>query len=68
MVKACELALRKGSNVICNQDFELALEYMCSAQNERITEMENIALLECNDVEFLAEKYRERKRLLEARK
>ena len=68
VVKACELALRKGSNVICNQDFELALEYMCSAQNERITEMENIALLECNDVEFLAEKYRERKRLLEARK
>jgi SpoVK/Ycf46/Vps4 family AAA+-type ATPase len=66
VVKSCELALRKGSKIIRNQDLELALEYMCTAQNERITEMEDIALLECNDVEFLAPKYRERKKALEA--
>lgn len=66
VVKSCELALRKGSKIIRNQDLELALEYMCTAQNERITEMEDIALLECNDVEFLAPKYRERKKTLEA--
>ena len=68
VVKACELALRKGSKMIRNEDLELAMEYMCTAQNERITEMEDIALLECNDLEFLAPKYRERKRALEAKR
>ena len=37
---------------------------MASAQNERITEMENIALMECNDLEFLSEEYQMRRHKL----
>jgi SpoVK/Ycf46/Vps4 family AAA+-type ATPase len=65
VVKAFELARRKGSNIIRNEDLRLALEYICTAQNDRIKEMENIALLECNDVEFLTPEYRQRKIKLE---
>ena len=38
----------------------LAMDYMLSAQNERIKEMEDIALKECNDQEFIPKIYRER--------
>jgi SpoVK/Ycf46/Vps4 family AAA+-type ATPase len=64
VVKALELAIRCGREVIINKDLYNALSFMSSAQNERITEMENIALEECNDVEFLSPQQRERKRKL----
>ena len=65
VVKGLELAIRRGSNTISNNDLTRALEYMTSAQNSRIKEMEDIALLECNDVEFLPANYRKRKLELE---
>ena len=61
VVKALELAIRKGVNVIRSQDLDNALTYMYSAQNAKIVEMENIALLECNDVEFLPDAYVKRR-------
>lgn len=67
VVKGLELARRRGSDKISNGDLVRALEYMTSAQNSRIKEMEDIALLECNDVEFLPVSYRKRKMELEKR-
>lgn len=61
VVKALELAIRSGGNVIKQDNLNMALAYMSSAQNERITEMENIALMECNDMEFLPTEYRIRR-------
>ena len=65
VVKSMELAMRRGSDKLSNSDITRALDYMTSTQNVRITEMEDIALLECNDVEFLSENYRKRKFALE---
>jgi SpoVK/Ycf46/Vps4 family AAA+-type ATPase len=65
VVKGLELARRRGSDKISNNDLTRALDYMTSTQNSRITEMEDIALLECNDVEFLSANYRNRKKALE---
>lgn len=64
VVKALELSIRGGSNRIRNTDFVRALDYMSSAQNIRIEEMENIALMECNDLEFLPEAYIEKRNRL----
>jgi SpoVK/Ycf46/Vps4 family AAA+-type ATPase len=69
VVKALELAKRRKEATIKRQTIIDALEFMLSAQNSRIKEMEDIALLECNDLEFLPSKYRERQRkLMEKRK
>jgi len=64
VVKALELAKRNGRNKIRQSDLERALSYMLSNQNERIKEMEDIALKECNDQEFIPEEYKERHREL----
>lgn len=64
MVKALELAKRRGQSKIGQKDLELALEYMLSNQNDKIREMEDIALKECNDQEFIPEAYKERHREL----
>lgn len=64
VVKALELAMRKHSDTLKKEHLDLAIEYMLSAQNNKITEMEDIALRECNDLEFLPQKYRERRRIL----
>lgn len=61
VVKALELSIRSGSDKIRNTDFIKSLDYMSSAQNIRIEEMENIALLECNDLEFLPKEYLDRR-------
>ena len=61
VVKALELAIRSGNNVITNNELDRALSYMSSTQNARIHEMENIALEECNDIEFLSDAQKERK-------
>ena len=64
VVKALELAIRSGCKTITQDNINMALAYMASAQNERITEMENIALMECNDLEFLSEEYQMRRHKL----
>lgn len=64
VVKAGELAVRKGVNGITQELLMLALDYMSSAQNASIKEMEDIALMECNDIEFLSPEYIARKKQL----
>lgn len=64
IVKALELCRRAKMKEITEEKLELALKYMLSAQNDKIKEMEDIALIECNDQEFIPEKYRDRHRKL----
>jgi len=64
IVKALELCKRKGMSVLNQETVLLALEYMISAQNAKITEMEDIALKECNDQEFIPKSFKERHRKL----
>lgn len=64
VVKALELAKRSGQSKIGQRDLDLALEYMLSNQNDKIREMEDIALKECNDQEFIPKAYKERHREL----
>ena len=51
-------------SVLNQETVLLALEYMISAQNAKITEMEDIALKECNDQEFIPSSFKERHRKL----
>ena len=67
VVKARELARRKQSESITQDIVELAMSYMLSNQNDKIREMEDIALKECNDQEFIPPEYRARQRELLAR-
>lgn len=60
VVKALELSKRAKQRTITQDKLELALEYMLSNQNYKIKEMEDIALKECNDQEFIPKEYRER--------
>lgn len=62
VVKAIELTKRKKSKKITQDILELAMGYMLSNQNEKIKEMEDIALKECNDQEFIPEEYKARHR------
>lgn len=64
VVKALELCKRAKQKVITQDKLEMALGYMLSNQNAKIREMEDIALKECNDQEFIPENYKERHRLL----
>ena len=64
VVKARELTRRKDKEQISQADLELALEYMLSNQNKKIREMEDIALMECNDMEFIPVAYKERHKAL----
>ena len=64
VVKALELSKRAKQKVITQDKLELALGYMLSNQNVKIREMEDIALRECNDQEFIPENYKERHRAL----
>ena len=67
VVKARELARRKKLKSITQDIVELAMSYMLSNQNDKIREMEDIALKECNDQEFIPPEYRARQRELLAR-
>lgn len=64
IVKALELCKRKRMSVLNQETVLLALEYMISTQNAKITEMEDIALKECNDQEFIPKSFKERHRKL----
>ena len=62
VVKALELCNRSELKEITQEKLDLALEYMLSNQNTKIREMEDIALKECNDQEFIPLKYKDRHR------
>ena len=64
VVKALELCKRAKQKAITQDKLEQALGYMLSNQNTKIREMEDIALKECNDQEFIPENYKERHRAL----
>ena len=64
VVKALELCKRSKTKQITQDKLNLALDYMLSAQNDKIKEMEDIALKECNDQEFIPESYKERHKQL----
>lgn len=69
VVKALELAKRKqlhegGELYLTQESLLTALDFMLSAQNTKITEMEDIALKECNDQEFIPADFKERHRQL----
>lgn len=64
VVKALELSKRSKLKEITQEKLELALDYMLSTQNNKINEMEDVALIECNDQEFIPDKYKERHRKL----
>lgn len=61
VVKALEVAKRRKSPVVNNEIMRYALECMASYQNEGVKKMTEIALAECNDLEFLPQHYREEK-------
>ncbi len=60
VIKARELAIRKKTNTITGEILKKAMDFMLSNQNEKIHEMEDIALKECNDQEFIPVEYRQR--------
>lgn len=62
VIKALELAKRKKINVIDNNILLYAIDCMFSAQNDKIQEMTDLAIDECNDLEFLPPEYREIKK------
>ena len=64
VVKALELAKRARQQTITQANLDKALDCMLSNQNDKIKEMEDIALKECNDQEFIPLKYKERQREL----
>jgi len=68
VVKSLELVRRRKETTIKRQTILDALQFMLSTQNSRIKDMEDIALLECNDLEFLPDKYRERQKILLAQR
>ena len=52
-----ELAIRNQYDSLNKDTFLQALKYTIKASNEKINEMINLAISECNDLEFLPEKY-----------
>lgn len=58
VVKTLELAKRKKKATITDELVDYAMSCIISAQNVRIQEMIDIALEECNDMEFLPELYK----------
>lgn len=61
VVKALEIAHRKKLSVITDDTLTYAIDCMITSKNERITEMTNIALDECNDKEFLPTHYKQKR-------
>lgn len=62
VIKALELAKRRKSPKIDDELLLYSIDCMFSAQNARIQEMTDLALEECNDLEFLPDKYKDIKR------
>lgn len=62
IIKALEVARRKRKDVIDDEVLAYALDCMMAYSNPGVREMTEIALEECNDLEFLPKNYREEKR------
>ncbi len=62
VIKALEVAKRKKLPKIQDDTLLYAIDCVFSAQNSRIKEMTELAINECNDLEFLPPKYREIKK------
>lgn len=60
VVKAHELRVRRGDRLSDLDALYQAQSCMLSAQNQNIQQMEDLALLECNDAEFIPEDRRTR--------
>jgi len=58
VIKALEVAKRKGHPEVNDEVLQFALDCMMSYQNEGVKNMTEIALRECNDMEFLPKEYR----------
>lgn len=58
VIKALELATRERRDEILFKDLEYATECIVSAKSERIAEMTELAINECNDLEFLPREYK----------
>lgn len=58
VVKSLEIAKRQKIKKITDDTIVYAIDCMISAQNEKVQEMTDIALEECNDREFLPNEYK----------
>jgi transitional endoplasmic reticulum ATPase len=58
IVKALEIAKRKKLKVITDDTILYAIDCIKSSQNEKVKEMTDIAISECNDREFLPKQYK----------
>lgn len=64
VVKANELSKRKKVPIDSQEILMQAKKYMISTQNQNIKDMEDLALMECNDAEFIPEQLAGRHRKL----
>lgn len=60
VIKTMELAKRKKHPKITDELVRYAVECILSVQNKRIQEMIDIALEECNDIEFLPHEFKQK--------
>ena len=61
VVKALEVVKRRKMACIDYEVLNFAVDNVVSFKNEKIKEMTDIAIAECNDMEFLPNKYKEEK-------
>lgn len=59
-VKTIELAKRKGAGKITINELNQAMDYVVKASSSNIEEMTELAIKECNDLEFMPESHRHR--------
>lgn len=63
VTKALELVIRQRKKEITFEEMQYATELIVTAKNDKIAEMTEIAIKECNDLEFMPEEYK--KKLME---
>lgn len=61
VVKAVEVAARKKKRFIESSDVEYAIECISKIESDKLQEMINIAIYECNDAEFIPDNYKKKK-------
>ena len=62
VVKSTEVAMRHKRNEIAFEDLLFAVKTIVVLKNEEIEKMTELAIDECNDLEFLPEEYKNKKR------
>lgn len=60
VTKALELVIRQRKREITFEEMQYATELMVTAKNDKIAEMTEIAIEECNDLEFMPEEYKKK--------